>query len=86
MSIAEANEWVLINSDRARIKGEILKKHTELMKQGWVDLHTLEYLNQQFDYYKEEGGNSFVYELMADINGLPNEEKFFSNTGQNQVS
>lgn len=69
---------ILINSDRARIKGEILRAHTDLMIQGFVDLHTLEYLNQQFQYYKAEDGNSFVDELMRDINELPNENKIFA--------
>lgn len=71
----EANYSMLLDSDKARIKGEILREHTHCMKQAYVEPYRLEYIHQLFDIYVREGGNSFVEELIRDIDKLPTSNK-----------
>ena len=67
----EDNVSLLLDSDKARIKGEILREHTRCVERGGIDPYTLEYLHAQYDIYKAENGNSFVEELMKSIDSLP---------------
>lgn len=61
---------LLIDSDKSRIKGEILDKYKYFMAKGSIDVYSLEYLHQQYSIYQAEGGNSFVKELMDDLDDL----------------
>lgn len=70
VGIIEKQLAVLLESDKSRIKGEILRYHQECMKNGQIDHRTYEYLHQQYAAYKQEGGNSFVDGLMEDIDHL----------------
>lgn len=40
------------------------------MAKGSIDVYSLEYLHQQYSIYRAEGGNSFVKELMDDLDDL----------------
>lgn len=55
----------------SRIKGKIVDRHKEYMALGCIDYRTLDYLQQQFKAYEDMGGNSYVHELMRDLEGLP---------------
>lgn len=61
----------LLESDMVRIKGEIIREHAAHVRQGSIDYKTLDYLQRQFHCYQMEGGNSYVHNLMDDLEGLP---------------
>lgn len=67
----EKNINTLLESDMVRIKGEIIKEHNQHMRLGYIDYKTLDYLQRQFKCYEKEGGNSYVHNLMDDMEKLP---------------
>ena len=67
----EKNINTLLESDMVRIKGEIIKEHNQHMRLGYIDYKTLDYLQRQFRCYEKEGGNSYVHNLMDDMEKLP---------------
>jgi hypothetical protein len=75
----EATVNVLRESDKSRIKGEILREHAEHTALGHIDARTMEYLEQQYACYVRENGNSFVEGLMAEL------RKLYCEAGQNKV-
>jgi hypothetical protein len=62
---------ILVESDKCRIRGEILREHQRYMDMGYIPYNSLEYIKKQYDCYQQEGGNSFVKSLMEDLEGLP---------------
>ena len=58
-------------SDMRDIKGWIVEKHHQLMKQKWVDDFTMDTLEKRYLSYTTEGGNTYVEDLMNDIRNLP---------------
>lgn len=61
----------LMASDIAAIKSWVSRMHCELKKQGWVSKYDLESVESRYAIYKEEGGNSFVEDLVEEIRKLP---------------
>lgn len=62
----------LFNSDRDDIKAWITEKHHYFCyKLGYIDDFNLNCIEKRYEHYKEENGNSFVADLMADIRKLP---------------
>lgn len=62
----------LIGSDREDIRAFIVSKHhfhTE--REHWIDDYTMDVLEKRYAYYKEEGGNSYIGQLMNEIRALP---------------
>jgi hypothetical protein len=41
------------------------------MRKGCIDSHVLELLEERFEIYKEEGGNSWAEKLMNELRSLP---------------
>lgn len=66
----EQQTSLLLESDKIRIKGEILSLHTECMETGKITEHQLEYLHDMFKVYEKEYGNSFVHLLVDDLHKL----------------
>ena len=63
---------ILFNSDRDDIKAWITEKHHYFCyKLGYIDDFNLNCIEKRYEHYKEENGNSFVADLMADIRRLP---------------
>jgi len=62
---------ILIKSDKDDIKSWITEKHQYFLNQGWIDPHSLDCIEKRYGHYVDEGGNSFVADLMNDIRGLP---------------
>lgn len=59
-------------SDRDDIKAYIIKEHHYFCYQlGYIDDYNLDCLERRYSHYQEEGGNSFVSDLMNDIRLLP---------------
>lgn len=63
---------ILTESDCLNIKHDIVKDYHYFTEQAkWIDDYNLSTLNLMYSKYKAEGGNSFVDELMEEINKLP---------------
>lgn len=61
----------LIRSDKLAIKTWIKEQHDIWMRKGCIDSHVLELLEERFEIYKEEGGNSWAEKLMNELRSLP---------------
>lgn len=63
---------LLIESDKDDIKYSITKDHHYYCyKVGSIDDYTLDCIEKRYSHYTDEGGNSFVKELMQDLRALP---------------
>lgn len=63
---------MLIDSDRDDIKAYITQKHHHFIyKKGYIDDYTMNILQQRYNHYKDEGGNSFIRSLMDELRALP---------------
>lgn len=67
----ETDTDALKDASISRIKGKIVDRHKEFMAQGSIDYKTLDYIQQQFRAYERLGGNSYVHDLVKDLEGLP---------------
>ena len=62
----------LIESDKENIKAWITEKHHYYCyEKKYIDDYTLDCLERRFSRYEEEGGNSFIHNLMDDLRDLP---------------
>lgn len=63
---------LLINSDKDDIKAWITEKHHYYCyEKRHIDDYSLDCIEKRYAHYKNEGGNSFVEDLMRDIRRLP---------------
>jgi len=62
---------MLLQSDRRRIRAEIVRQHQWFFRQGQIDLYSLDVIHRQFDSYKKEGGNTYVEKLVRELEELP---------------
>lgn len=63
---------LLISSDRDDIKSYITKEHHFFVyNKRWIDDYSLDCIERRYNHYKEEGGNSFVKDLIDEIRELP---------------
>ena len=63
---------ILIDSDKDDIKAWITQQHHYFCYQlGHIDDFSLDCIEKRYDHYREENGNSFVSDMMADIRALP---------------
>lgn len=63
---------MVIDSDKDSIKAYITEKHHYFMEKGSIDYQSLDVLEHRFKHYVDEGGNSFIEDLMKDLRKLPN--------------
>ena len=66
---------MLIISDKNDIKAWITQQYHIIMERGWVDDYELDCLERRYSDYKQEGGNSYIEDLMEDIRKLPKASK-----------
>lgn len=64
---------LLVESDREAIRSDIVKEYHYFIKHGWIDDFSLDTLEKRFAFYQEEGGNSYICNIMEDLRELPNE-------------
>lgn len=64
---------VLIHSDKDDIKSFITKEYHHFMAQGWIDDYSLDCIEKRYKHYIDEGGNSFIGQLMVEIRTLPHQ-------------
>lgn len=66
---------ILMSSDRDDIKAFIVRQHHYFcyeLKQ--IDYQSLQVIEKRYSHYKEEGGNSYINDLMHDLRSLPKTE------------
>lgn len=62
----------LIDSDKDDIKSFLVKEHHYFCYQrGWVDDYSLDCCEKRYKHYVQEGGNSFIEDMMNEIRDLP---------------
>ena len=62
----------LIDSDKDDIKTFLVKEHHYFCYQrGWVDDYSLDCCEKRYKHYVQEGGNSFIEDMMNEIRNLP---------------
>lgn len=67
---------LLVESDKDDIKAWITEKHHYFVyEKGYIDNYNLECIEKRYKHYVDEGGNSFVEDLMVEIRALPKVSK-----------
>ncbi len=67
---------LLINSDKDDIKAWITERHHLFCyEKKSIDDYNLDCIEKRYTHYVDEGGNSFVADLMKDIRSLPKNNK-----------
>lgn len=62
----------LIDSDKDDIKSFLVKEHHYFCYQrGWIDDYSLDCCEKRYKHYVQEGGNSFIEDMMNEIRNLP---------------
>lgn len=63
---------MLILSDKDSIKSYITKEHHLFCyNKKWIDDYSLDCIEKRYQHYQDEGGNSFIEELMEELRSLP---------------
>ena len=62
---------LLIQSDKDDIRADIVEKHHYFMAQGYIDDFSIDAIERRYGHYKQEGGNSYITDLMHDLRKLP---------------
>lgn len=63
---------LLTNSDKDAIKSFITKQHHYFCyKLKYIDDYSLDAIEKRYAHYQEQGGNSFVKDLMEELRALP---------------
>ena len=69
--LAEKVQLLLI-SDRDDIKSFITREYNYfVLEKGEIDHYSLQAIEKRYDHYIEEGGNSYVGDLMSALRALP---------------
>lgn len=61
---------LLVDSDRERIKTFITSEYHHWMDKGYIDIYTLKGIEERFDKYRKEDGNTFVEDMMKELRAL----------------
>ena len=72
LNVLKESIELLIESDKDDIKHSITKDHHYFCyKLGSIDDYSLDCIERRYSHYKDQGGNSFVEDLMKDLRALP---------------
>ena len=63
---------MLVASDIDDIKSYIVKQYHTFHAQGWIDDFSMDAIEKRFQHYINEGGNSYVHNLVEKLRQLPN--------------
>ena len=66
---------ILIASDMDDIKAWITAQHHHFTEKGYIDYYSLDCITRRYEDYKIQGGNTFIDELMEEIENLPKTKK-----------
>lgn len=61
---------ILFESDKDDIRAWITQQHHHFMSLNYIDDYSLDCLERRFKHYQEEGGNSYIEDLMKDLRSL----------------
>ena len=64
---------ILIHSDKDDIKSFVTKEYHYFIAKGWIDDYSLDCIEKRYKHYVDEGGNSFIGQLMTEIRKLPHQ-------------
>ena len=63
---------MIIESDKDDIKFWITEKHHfYCYERKWIDDYSMDCIEKRYGHYKDEGGNSFIEELINELRSLP---------------
>lgn len=63
---------MIIESDKDDIKSWITEKHHfYCFEKKWIDDYSMDCIEKRYGHYKDEGGNSFIEELINELRSLP---------------
>lgn len=62
---------LLIKSDKLDIKAWIKAQHDYWIPRGYIDSQILDLLEERYEIYKKENGNSWAKKLMDELRALP---------------
>lgn len=62
---------MLISSDRDSIKAWLTAQHHYFMEKGSIDYYSFDCISRRYSHYKEQGGNTFIDDIIQEINDLP---------------
>ena len=66
---------LLIQSDKDAIKYAIIKQHHYFCyDKKHIDDYSMECLERRYSHYKQEGGNSYIQDLMKELRDLPKQK------------
>ena len=69
---------LLIESDKDAIKAYITRQHHYFVYQKkWIDDYSLDCIEKRYIHYDEQGGNSFISDLMTELRALPKQPKYY---------
>lgn len=76
-SIAELDRKInlLIASDMDDIKAWLTAQHHHFMEKGYIDYYSFDCITRRYQDYKIQGGNTFIDELMEEIQSLPKQNR-----------
>lgn len=75
---------ILTESDKDDIKAWITEKHHYFCYSvGWIDDYSLDCIEKRYGHYKDEGGNTFIDELMEEIRALPKRSEAYLKENSN---
>jgi hypothetical protein len=68
----EKKNDILIESDKDDIKAYITREyHYFVEEKKWIDKFSLDCIEKRYAHYVDEGGNSFILDLMNELRKLP---------------
>ena len=62
---------ILIESDKTKAKKDIVAAHRKFVPLKGIGYYDLDCLEREYKIYSQEGGNSYVEDLMKDLRALP---------------
>lgn len=67
---------LLIDSDKDSIKSFITERHHHFYyDKKWIDDYSLDCIEKRYKHYTDEGGNSFIHDLMKELRALPKQPR-----------
>lgn len=67
---------LLIDSDKDNIKSFITERHHHFCyNKKWIDDYSLDCIEKRYKHYTDEGGNSFIHDLIKELRALPKQQQ-----------
>lgn len=72
-TVSQLNDQIdlLVASDKDDIKAWITAQHHHFTEKGYIDYYSLDCINKRYSHYLQWGGNSFIQDLVNELNNLP---------------